>query len=103
MKKYSCHSLIDPLPKRVKTHQNNLGKMEKHSLKHNIYRNVGNWPFGGEGLSDTGSKACGPLYLYRLLSQRPDFAIDKIYAQQDSLSPFDGDQPPLHQSTPFHA
>ena len=29
-------------------------------------------PFGGEGLSGTGPKAGGPLYLYRLLSQRPD-------------------------------
>ncbi|MBL0849310.1 MAG: trifunctional transcriptional regulator/proline dehydrogenase/L-glutamate gamma-semialdehyde dehydrogenase [Candidatus Liberibacter ctenarytainae] len=76
----------------------------------NIYVNrnmvgavVGVQPFGGEGLSGTGPKAGGPLYLYRLLSQRPDSAIDKIFAQQDSLSPFDGDQPPLHQSTPFHA
>ena len=33
---------------------------------------VGVQPFGGEGLSGTGPKAGGPLYLYRLLSQRPD-------------------------------
>ena len=32
---------------------------------------VGVQPFGGEGLSGTGPKAGGPLYLYRLLSQRP--------------------------------
>ncbi|HEY0208686.1 trifunctional transcriptional regulator/proline dehydrogenase/L-glutamate gamma-semialdehyde dehydrogenase [Acerihabitans sp.] len=31
---------------------------------------VGVQPFGGEGLSGTGPKAGGPLYLYRLLSQR---------------------------------
>lgn len=44
----------------------------------NIYVNrnmvgavVGVQPFGGEGLSGTGPKAGGPLYLYRLLSQRP--------------------------------
>lgn len=33
---------------------------------------VGVQPFGGEGLSGTGPKAGGPLYLYRLLAQRPD-------------------------------
>ena len=32
---------------------------------------VGVQPFGGEGLSGTGPKAGGPLYLYRLLSGRP--------------------------------
>jgi len=32
---------------------------------------VGVQPFGGEGLSGTGPKAGGPLYLYRLLSSRP--------------------------------
>jgi len=44
----------------------------------NIYVNrnivgavVGVQPFGGEGLSGTGPKAGGPLYMYRLLSVRP--------------------------------
>jgi RHH-type transcriptional regulator, proline utilization regulon repressor / proline dehydrogenase / delta 1-pyrroline-5-carboxylate dehydrogenase len=44
----------------------------------NIYVNrnvvgavVGVQPFGGEGLSGTGPKAGGPLYLQRLLSMRP--------------------------------
>lgn len=32
---------------------------------------VGVQPFGGEGLSGTGPKAGGPLYLYRLLAKRP--------------------------------
>jgi len=36
---------------------------------------VGVQPFGGEGLSGTGPKAGGPLYLYRLLAQRPDDAL----------------------------
>jgi RHH-type proline utilization regulon transcriptional repressor/proline dehydrogenase/delta 1-pyrroline-5-carboxylate dehydrogenase len=35
---------------------------------------VGVQPFGGEGLSGTGPKAGGPLYLLRLLSRRPDNA-----------------------------
>jgi delta-1-pyrroline-5-carboxylate dehydrogenase (PutA C-terminal domain) len=33
---------------------------------------VGVQPFGGEGLSGTGPKAGGPLYLLRLLAKRPD-------------------------------
>ena len=36
---------------------------------------VGVQPFGGEGLSGTGPKAGGPLYLYRLLAKRPDDAL----------------------------
>jgi RHH-type proline utilization regulon transcriptional repressor/proline dehydrogenase/delta 1-pyrroline-5-carboxylate dehydrogenase len=47
----------------------------------NLYANrnivgavVGVQPFGGEGLSGTGPKAGGPLYLLRLLSARPDDA-----------------------------
>jgi RHH-type transcriptional regulator, proline utilization regulon repressor / proline dehydrogenase / delta 1-pyrroline-5-carboxylate dehydrogenase len=35
---------------------------------------VGVQPFGGEGLSGTGPKAGGPLYLLRLLARRPDDA-----------------------------
>ena len=35
---------------------------------------VGVQPFGGEGLSGTGPKAGGPLYLLRLLAQSPDDA-----------------------------
>ncbi|MCW2267044.1 RHH-type proline utilization regulon transcriptional repressor/proline dehydrogenase/delta 1-pyrroline-5-carboxylate dehydrogenase [Gluconobacter cerinus] len=45
----------------------------------NIYVNrnlvgavVGSQPFGGHGLSGTGPKAGGPLYLRRLLSRRPE-------------------------------
>lgn len=36
---------------------------------------VGVQPFGGEGLSGTGPKAGGPLYLYRLLCSRPEDAV----------------------------
>ena len=36
---------------------------------------VGVQPFGGEGLSGTGPKAGGPLYMYRLLSSRPRGAV----------------------------
>ena len=41
---------------------------------------VGVQPFGGEGLSGTGPKAGGPLYLYRLLSERPDAALHQLIA-----------------------
>ena len=34
---------------------------------------VGVQPFGGHGLSGTGPKAGGPLYVQRLLAQRPPF------------------------------
>ena len=37
-------------------------------------------PFGGEGLSGTGPKAGGPLYLYRLLSSRPQNAVGPPFA-----------------------
>lgn len=39
---------------------------------------VGVQPFGGEGLSGTGPKAGGPLYLYRLLSTRPQDAVAQL-------------------------
>src|SRR5690606_19707780 len=40
---------------------------------------VGVQPFGGEGLSGTGPKAGGPLYLYRLLKARPDAALARPF------------------------
>ncbi|MBS0925797.1 trifunctional transcriptional regulator/proline dehydrogenase/L-glutamate gamma-semialdehyde dehydrogenase [Providencia sp. JGM181] len=50
---------------------------------------VGVQPFGGEGLSGTGPKAGGPLYLYRLLSERPENAVCQTLEQQDSHLPMD--------------
>ncbi|MNO60576.1 Bifunctional protein PutA [compost metagenome] len=44
---------------------------------------VGVQPFGGEGLSGTGPKAGGPLYLYRLLSTRPVDAIERSFERTD--------------------
>ncbi len=41
---------------------------------------VGVQPFGGEGLSGTGPKAGGPMYLYRLLARRPDDAMQRAMA-----------------------
>jgi RHH-type proline utilization regulon transcriptional repressor/proline dehydrogenase/delta 1-pyrroline-5-carboxylate dehydrogenase len=45
---------------------------------------VGVQPFGGEGLSGTGPKAGGPLYLYRLLSRRPQDVLARA-TQADVL------------------
>ncbi|HXR00085.1 MAG TPA: bifunctional proline dehydrogenase/L-glutamate gamma-semialdehyde dehydrogenase PutA, partial [Pseudomonas sp.] len=47
---------------------------------------VGVQPFGGEGLSGTGPKAGGPLYLYRLLSTRPADAVQKSFALRDAAT-----------------
>jgi len=41
---------------------------------------VGVQPFGGEGLSGTGPKAGGPLYLYRLLAHGPGDALAHAFA-----------------------
>ena len=46
---------------------------------------VGVQPFGGEGLSGTGPKAGGPLYMYRLLSVRPDDVMARALADLDNL------------------
>ncbi len=45
---------------------------------------VGVQPFGGEGLSGTGPKAGGPLYLYRLLASRPDDALMRTLSRLTS-------------------
>jgi RHH-type proline utilization regulon transcriptional repressor/proline dehydrogenase/delta 1-pyrroline-5-carboxylate dehydrogenase len=44
---------------------------------------VGVQPFGGAGLSGTGPKAGGPLYLYRLLAQGPADAMARAVAWAD--------------------
>ncbi len=49
---------------------------------------VGVQPFGGEGLSIR-PKAGGPLYLYRLLANRPESALAVTLARQDAEYPVD--------------
>ena len=48
---------------------------------------VGVQPFGGEGLSGTGPKAGGPLYLSRLLSTRPADTLQRAMGPQASAAP----------------
>lgn len=71
----------------------------------NIYVNrnivgavVGVQPFGGEGLSGTGPKAGGPLYLYRLLSTR---TADDVLRTLTRTSV--GDVQPVQQKHPLEA
>jgi RHH-type transcriptional regulator, proline utilization regulon repressor / proline dehydrogenase / delta 1-pyrroline-5-carboxylate dehydrogenase len=48
---------------------------------------VGVQPFGGEGLSGTGPKAGGPLYLYRLLAKRPADVMARALAMAEGDDP----------------
>jgi len=68
-----------------------VSRVTKRAKVGNIYVNrnivgavVGVQPFGGEGLSGTGPKAGGPLYLYRLLSQYPKEALLITLTRQNS-------------------
>ena len=74
---------------------------------------VGVQPFGGEGLSGTGPKAGGPLYLYRFLAASPpDAAVAELRAldesgllstqkaYQPSLAPFEALRAWARQSAP---
>jgi RHH-type proline utilization regulon transcriptional repressor/proline dehydrogenase/delta 1-pyrroline-5-carboxylate dehydrogenase len=61
-----------------------IAKVVDNAHAGNIYVNrnivgavVGVQPFGGEGLSGTGPKAGGPLYLYRLLSTSSSGSVSK--------------------------
>jgi len=65
------HTRIDETVVRVAT-QVNAGNA--YVNRNMVGAVVGVQPFGGEGLSGTGPKAGGPLYLLRLLAQRPDDA-----------------------------
>ncbi|WWO95465.1 MAG: trifunctional transcriptional regulator/proline dehydrogenase/L-glutamate gamma-semialdehyde dehydrogenase [Candidatus Dasytiphilus stammeri] len=64
----------------------------KKSQVGNLYVNrnivgavVGVQPFGGQGLSGTGPKAGGPLYLYKLLSYYPEEAIHKTLLKYEQF------------------
>ncbi len=46
---------------------------------------VGVQPFGGEGLSGTGPKAGGPLYMYRMLAERPDDVMARALVVADPV------------------
>ncbi|HCH54457.1 MAG TPA: trifunctional transcriptional regulator/proline dehydrogenase/L-glutamate gamma-semialdehyde dehydrogenase, partial [Aeromonas sp.] len=57
---------------------------------------VGVQPFGGEGLSGTGPKAGGPLYMYRLLGARPQEAVtSQLRQEQGATSQAEAAKPAL--------
>ncbi|HLU04783.1 MAG TPA: trifunctional transcriptional regulator/proline dehydrogenase/L-glutamate gamma-semialdehyde dehydrogenase [Advenella sp.] len=66
---FGIHSRIDETIARVsnRIHAGNI-----YVNRNIVGAVVGVQPFGGQGLSGTGPKAGGPLYLYRLLSQGND-------------------------------
>ncbi|WP_353613980.1 trifunctional transcriptional regulator/proline dehydrogenase/L-glutamate gamma-semialdehyde dehydrogenase [Mangrovibacter phragmitis] len=59
---------------------------------------VGVQPFGGEGLSGTGPKAGGPLYLYRLLSHRPETAVLATLSRKDTQLTIEAGSKPAVQT-----
>lgn len=65
---FGVHSRIDETIRHV-TERVHAGNM--YVNRNIVGAVVGVQPFGGEGLSGTGPKAGGPLYLYRLLAMRP--------------------------------
>ena len=62
------HTRIDETVAHV-MHHAQVGNL--YVNRHMVGAVVGVQPFGGEGLSGTGPKAGGPLYLYRLMAQAP--------------------------------
>ena len=72
-----------------------IAQVVDHTHAGNVYVNrnmvgavVGVQPFGGEGLSGTGPKAGGPLYLLRLLAQCPqDAALRSVQANGAAALP----------------
>lgn len=73
-----------------------IDQVTRHVHAGNLYVNrnmvgavVGVQPFGGEGLSGTGPKAGGPLYLYRLVQQRSSDALLRTLRRLDSERPAD--------------
>jgi RHH-type transcriptional regulator, proline utilization regulon repressor / proline dehydrogenase / delta 1-pyrroline-5-carboxylate dehydrogenase len=65
---FGLHTRIDETVERV-TSRAQAGNV--YVNRNIIGAVVGVQPFGGHGLSGTGPKAGGPLYLYRLLSEHP--------------------------------
>ncbi|WP_338926121.1 trifunctional transcriptional regulator/proline dehydrogenase/L-glutamate gamma-semialdehyde dehydrogenase [Mycetohabitans endofungorum] len=74
-----------------------IGHVIERAHVGNIYVNrnmigavVGVQPFGGEGLSGTGPKAGGPLYLQRLLAKRPNGIPASLARLLSKKMPADG-------------
>ncbi|MDD0840655.1 trifunctional transcriptional regulator/proline dehydrogenase/L-glutamate gamma-semialdehyde dehydrogenase [Curvibacter sp. HBC61] len=84
-----------------------IARVVDHAHAGNVYVNrnmvgavVGVQPFGGEGLSGTGPKAGGPLYLYRLLASRPADGPGRTFVQEGEAG---SGQSPVGPGTPLAA
>ncbi len=84
------HTRIDETVERViaRAHVGNL-----YVNRNMIGAVVGVQPFGGEGLSGTGPKAGGPLYLHRLLQRSPGPQLSR------GAERIDGEHPPALMDT----
>jgi RHH-type proline utilization regulon transcriptional repressor/proline dehydrogenase/delta 1-pyrroline-5-carboxylate dehydrogenase len=80
------HTRIDETIQRV-TSRAKVGNL--YVNRNMVGAVVGVQPFGGEGLSGTGPKAGGPLYLYRLLASRPDQAVNALLNGSHNPMPLD--------------
>ncbi len=81
-------------PDRTETLRQTIAQVVDQAHAGNVYVNrnmvgavVGVQPFGGEGLSGTGPKAGGPMYLLRMLSRYPADALATSLAQADAARP----------------
>lgn len=77
----------------------------QHAEVGNLYINrnivgavVGVQPFGGEGLSGTGPKAGGPLYMYRLMQQCSNKVLATPFAMKNEQTAFEGFNREVYQS-----
>jgi RHH-type transcriptional regulator, proline utilization regulon repressor / proline dehydrogenase / delta 1-pyrroline-5-carboxylate dehydrogenase len=81
---FGLHTRIDETISRV------VSRIEAGNIYVNrniIGATVGVQPFGGRGLSGTGPKAGGPLYLGRLLATPPPRALDRFAGTAAMLAP----------------
>ncbi|GLZ88858.1 bifunctional protein PutA [Metapseudomonas resinovorans] len=83
------HTRIDETIAKVvdKAHAGNL-----YVNRNMVGAVVGVQPFGGEGLSGTGPKAGGPLYMYRLLATRPADGVSRTFQRLDGQNVADSQQ-----------
>ncbi|HAS96609.1 MAG TPA: trifunctional transcriptional regulator/proline dehydrogenase/L-glutamate gamma-semialdehyde dehydrogenase, partial [Acinetobacter nosocomialis] len=77
----------------------------QHAEVGNLYINrnivgavVGVQPFGGEGLSGTGPKAGGPLYMYRLMQDCSNKVLATPFAVKNEQTIFEGFNREVYQS-----
>ena len=84
---FGVHTRIDETIDRVlkSIHAGNL-----YVNRNTVGAVVGVQPFGGEGLSGTGPKAGGPLYLKRLLSRRPMTVLPRTADTEAALAELAG-------------